>query len=118
MPDTDALIVSCTVPDASVGRGIARRIVKEGLCACVNQIPSVTSYYLYEGEFNEDTEELLIIKSDSAHFESLQARITELHPYDVPEIIATAVIAGNKAYMQWLDTSMLLDKKSSSMKKG
>ncbi len=117
MSETDALVVYCTVPDSAVGRSVASSIVKEGLCACVNQIPAVTSYYLYEGKFNEDAEELLIIKTDRAHFESLQARIIELHPYDVPEIIATAITSGSEAYLRWLGASLREDKQISNMKK-
>ena len=102
----DALVVYCTVPDTETGKKIAASIVKEGLCACVNQIPGVTSYYIYDGEFNEDAEELLIIKSDNARFERLRARIIELHPYDIAEIIATAITTGDEAYLRWLEAPM------------
>lgn len=106
MQERDALVVYCTVPDAQAGKTIARDIVEAGLCACVNQIPAVTSYYIYEGKFNEDAEELLIIKTDNAYFERLKERIIELHPYDIPEVIATAVTRGDEAYLQWLETSL------------
>lgn len=100
------MIVLCTVPSAEEGKKIATVLVKEGLCACVNRIPSVTSYYIYEGDFCEDSEELLVIKTLPRHFERLEARILELHPYDVPEIIATDITAGNEAYMEWLKGSL------------
>ena len=98
----NALVVYCSVPDAAVGKDIARTIVQEGLCACVNKIPSVTSYYIYNGEFNEDSEELLVIKTHASHLKQLQDRIIELHPYDVPEIIATEIVSGSETYLQWL----------------
>lgn len=96
------MIVFCTVPSADVGRHIATALVTEGLCACVNQVPAVTSYYIYEGEFCEEGEVLLIIKTLPSHFTRLERRISELHPYEVPEIIATEIAAGNESYMQWL----------------
>jgi periplasmic divalent cation tolerance protein len=96
------MIVFCTVPSAEEGKRIATALVKEGLCACVNQLPSVTSYYIYDGEFCEDGEELLVIKTLPTHYERLEARIIELHPYDVPEVIATDIKEGSEAYMKWL----------------
>jgi periplasmic divalent cation tolerance protein len=100
------IVVYCTVPDTKTGETIARFLVKEGLCACVNRLPAVTSYYIYEGEYCEDNEELLIIKSDAAHFKALERRISELHPYDVPEIIASEIVEGSGAYLKWLGDSL------------
>lgn len=100
------LIVYCTVPDGETGREIAKTLVSEGICACVNRLPSVTSYYIYEGEFCEDSEELLLIKSDAEHYAALERRIIELHPYEVPEIIASEIARGSDAYLKWLNESL------------
>ena len=100
------MIVYCTVPSAEEGKRIATALVKEGLCACVNRIPSVTSYYIYDGKFCEDAEELLVIKTLPSHFERLERRIVELHPYEVPEIIATEITAAGSAYLKWLEGSL------------
>ena len=100
------MIVYCTVPSAEVGTEIARALVEEGLCACVNRIPGVTSTYIYEGKLCEDAEELLIIKTFPSHFERLEVRIRELHPYDLPEIIATDITAGSEPYMRWLKNAL------------
>ena len=100
------MIVYCTVPDKASGEKIARALVTEGLCACVNRIPAVTSYYIYEDKFCEDSEELLIIKTDAAHFQAVEKRIAELHPYDVPEVIATEIKAGSAGYMKWLKEAL------------
>jgi len=100
------LIVFCTVPDEKSAKDIAYTLVKEGLCACVNQIPKVTSYYIYEDEFCEDNELLLLIKTASSHFKRLQDRIKELHPYDVPEIIGTGISEISPEYEKWLLTAL------------
>lgn len=100
------LIVYCTVPDAVTGRLIAEAVVREQLCACVNRIPGIASHYIYEGEYCEDAEELLVIKTTAAFFRRLEACITALHPYDVPEIIATAIADGNAEYLAWLEASV------------
>ncbi|MEJ2499839.1 MAG: divalent-cation tolerance protein CutA [Campylobacterales bacterium] len=76
------------------------------MCACINRVPGLTSHYIYEDEYCEDAEELLLIKTTATAFERLKARIEALHPYDVPEIIATGITEGNEAYLAWLKNSV------------
>ena len=99
---TEAFIVYCTVPDPRAGRTIAETLVKEGLCACVNRVPGVTSHYIYGETYCEAAEELLLIKTTAEAFERLKTRIEALHPYDTPEILATGVIGGNEGYLAWV----------------
>lgn len=106
MSEVKAVIAYCTVPNVATGKKIAKTVVEEGLCACVNLIPGITSFFIYEGEFGEESEELLIIKTDVAHFSVLKERITQLHPYEVPEIIAAEVADGNEAYLKWLGDAL------------
>lgn len=47
-----------------------------------------------------------MIKSTAEAFERLKKHLEALHPYDVPEIIATPLSAGNEAYLQWLESSV------------
>ncbi len=100
------MIVFCTVPDREQARAISRALVEEGLCACVNVLPQVTSFYVYEGKFCEEDELLLMIKTDKAHYAVLEQRIKTLHSYEVPEIIATSIEAGSKEYLQWLKKAL------------
>lgn len=99
------LTVLCTVPDASTGQTIARTLVHEGLAACVNLLPGITSVYRWQGEVQENPELLLIIKTTQARYPALEARIKELHPYEVPEIIAHRIEAGLKSYLEWITQS-------------
>ncbi len=99
------LTVLCTVPDASTGQTIARTLVHEGLAACVNLLPGITSVYRWQGEVQENPELLLIIKTTQARYPALEARIKELHPYEVPEIIAHKIEAGLKSYLEWIAQS-------------
>ena len=100
------MIVFCTVPDETTAQSIARAVVEERLCACVNQIPKIKSYYIYEEEFCEDDEILLLIKTASSHFKALEKRLIELHPYDVPEIIATPITEASSEYKSWMLKSL------------
>jgi periplasmic divalent cation tolerance protein len=103
--DNQPLVVYCTCPDQATAEHIAEVIVSEQLAACVNLIPRLTSIYRWQGEIQRDAEELLIIKTRSAVYPLLEARIGELHPYDTPEIIALPIQAGSAAYLDWIADS-------------
>ena len=77
--------------------------MERGLAACVNILPGVESVYRWQGEIERDDEILLLIKSDTAHFGALEDTISNLHPYEVPEILAVPVEAGHQPYLEWID---------------
>ncbi len=96
------ILVLCTCPDdASAGR-LADALVIEKLAACVNALPGLRSTYVWQGEVCRDAEVLLVIKTTRERFTALEARVLELHPYEVPEIIALPIEAGHKPYLDWL----------------
>lgn len=95
-----AWVVLLTAPTKD-GRRLQQTLVKEHLAACVNLLP-VASCYSWKGKVVNDREVLLLIKTRPALFARLKKRIQALHPYDVPEIIALPVRAGNTEYLQWL----------------
>lgn len=96
------LTVFCTVPDPETARRIAQTVVHEGLAACVNLLPELTSVYRWQGEVQENTELLLIIKTRQEHYPALEDRIKALHPYEVPEIIALGIEVGSRSYLDWI----------------
>ena len=101
----DALELHVTMPDKERAASRARALVDEGLAACVNIVPGVQSIYQWEGRLQEDEEVLCLIKTRPAVFDRARARILELHPYEVPEILAFAVDNGSPAYLDWLKKS-------------
>lgn len=100
----NVLLAFCTCPDEATAAGIAEALVKERLAACVNRLPALTSVYLWQGNMESDTETLLLIKTTSARFDALCERLVELHPYELPEIIATPVTQGLPEYLKWVST--------------
>ncbi len=98
-----ALVLS-TVPSVEIGRKIARDIVESRLAACVNLVPNLTSVYEWEDKLQEEPEVLLIIKTTSDLVERLRARIAEIHPYAVPEIIAIPIMSGHEKYLEWIQS--------------
>jgi len=104
---SDALVCYCTCPDEAVARRLAERAVEAGLAACVNLVPGVQSVYRWEGKVTADTEWLLIIKTDIAHFPALDDFVRGEHPYELPELIAVPVATGSRPYLEWLHRSLV-----------
>ena len=97
------IVVFVTAPGAEDASRIGRALVEEGLCACANVVGSIRSIYRWEGEVRDDAEALLVLKTRDALFARLEARVRELHSYDVPEIIALPITAGSEPYLLWID---------------
>jgi periplasmic divalent cation tolerance protein len=101
MTSTDARVVFCTFPSPDKAGEIARVLVTEKLAACVNILDAL-SIYVWKDELQNDNETLAIIKTSADCFEALTKRIVELHPYEVPEVIALPVLDGHTPYLAWL----------------
>jgi periplasmic divalent cation tolerance protein len=99
---TDLVVVLCTVPDEEVGASLARTIVGKRLAACVNLVPGLRSIYSWKGEIQDDGEVLLVMKTRESLFGELRERITSLHPYDVPEIVALPAADCHGPYLDWV----------------
>jgi periplasmic divalent cation tolerance protein len=109
--NSGVIAVLCTAPAAApAGRlgaeALARALVEEGLAACVNVIPGVRSWFRWEGKVDVADELLLVAKTTAGSVARLQARIVELHPYDVPEVLRLPVDDGLPAYLQWVRDSV------------
>jgi len=98
------IVVLITVPSKEVGKKISERLLGKKLVACVNVVGSIKSLYTWGNKVCEDDEFLLICKSKMSLFKSeLVPSVNELHPYDVPEIIALPIILGNESYLDWIE---------------
>jgi periplasmic divalent cation tolerance protein len=99
---TDYIMVFITVKSDKEGEKIASALLKEKLAACVNVIDGVKSFFRWKGQISTENEVLLIAKTKDVLFDSLKKRVLELHSYEVPEIIATSILAGSKKYLDWI----------------
>lgn len=84
---------------------LAGALVRARLAACVNIISNVRSIYSWKGEVCDDPEALMVIKTRAALFDGLREKVVELHPYDVPEVIALPIVEGHPPYIKWLEES-------------
>jgi periplasmic divalent cation tolerance protein len=103
---SDALVVLVTVPSAESANELAEALVGERLAACVNVVGGVRSIYRWQGAIERDDELLCVCKTTRAAFERLRARVVELHPYDVPEVVALPIEAGHAPYLAWITASV------------
>jgi periplasmic divalent cation tolerance protein len=99
-------IVLCTVPDLDTAEEMANILIADNLAACVNIIPGITSVYRWEDRIEQSDELLLLVKSGATAYKALQAKIVDLHPYELPEIIAVPIQDGLPAYLNWLKQSL------------
>lgn len=100
---TEQVIVALSsCPDEAAAQRLAQALVSEQLATCVNRLPGMTSTYFWDGRLQDEAEILLIIKTTAARLAELQARLTALHPYDLPELVALPVVGGNEPYLQWV----------------
>jgi periplasmic divalent cation tolerance protein len=100
------MLVVTTFGDAEKATEVANLLVEDQLAACVNILPAVYSVYRWEGEVQASNEVMCFIKTTEAKFEQLRARLVELHPYDLPEVIGLPIKAGHAPYLEWLAASV------------
>ena len=98
---TDYIVVYVTAPEEEAV-DLAKTLVEERLVACVNLVPGLRSIYWWQGKVEDEPEVLCIMKTRSNLFESLRDRVRELHSYEVEEIIALPILAGNLPYLDWI----------------
>ena len=96
------LLVLSTFPDVDTARRIVRACVEERLVACGNLVPGVESIYRWKGQIETATEVFVMFKTTVESYPRLEARITELHPYEVPEIVALSPSGGLPKYLEWI----------------
>ena len=100
MGEEKVIIILSTVP-ADEGARIAKTLVSERLVACVNATP-VRSCYRWKGEICHEREDLLVMKTRESLFPRVMERLREIHPYEVPEILAVPVWGGFRPYLEWV----------------
>src|SRR5262245_14557916 len=85
---------------------IAAALVERRLAACVQVAGPITSTFRWEGEVQTATEWQCIAKTRAALYAGVEAAIRELHPYQVPEIVAMPIASGSEAYLEWIDAEV------------
>jgi len=104
-PPSQCVIVLTTLPaDADAG-AFAETLVNERLAACVSIGAEMTSVYAWKGAVERARERQLVVKTVQEKVPLVKARLTTLHPYEVPELLVLAVADGGEAYLAWVRES-------------
>ncbi|MFV0462814.1 MAG: divalent-cation tolerance protein CutA [Nostocoides sp.] len=94
--------VHITVPDPELAQLIATELVQARLAACVQILGPMLSVFHWRDELQTNREYLLTVKTLDAAFEALSAKVTALHTYDLPEIVALPILRVTPEYAQWV----------------
>jgi periplasmic divalent cation tolerance protein len=102
----EVVLVLTTIAAEADGAALGRTLVGERLAACVNVLSAMTSVYRWKGEVEQDHEKQVVIKTTRHLLAALEARLRELHSYELPEFLVIATGGGSEAYLQWVEESV------------
>lgn len=100
--DSQVRSVYMTFPDEESAVRVSSALLQENLIACANLLPGARSLYRWEGEVQDDREVVAFAKTTRERLASLTKRVEELHPYDVPCVVALRVDGGDRRYLEWV----------------
>lgn len=102
-----ALVVLTTLGDEDEARKLVTALVAERLVACGTLLTGARSIYRWEEELTEESEVVVLLKTDVAKWDALCAAVKERHPYQVPELLALPVARGLDLYLSWLTSEVV-----------
>jgi periplasmic divalent cation tolerance protein len=103
--NADVRIVLTTIGSETDALNLARPLVDEHLAACVNVLPAMVSIYRWKGSIEQDKEHQIVIKTSSDRLPALEARLRQIHPYELPEFLVLDA-GGGAAYLAWVRESV------------
>jgi periplasmic divalent cation tolerance protein len=98
----DIVLVLTTVPNAVLAETIASALIEARLAACVNVLAPMTSVYHWEGRIQRDEELQIVIKTTRDRIQAIEAKVGELHTYELPELLVVSVEGGSERYLKWV----------------
>jgi len=99
-------MVITTTPKKNHAQKICRVLAKKYLAACCQIVGPIESHYVWKNRVEVNKEYLCLIKTTKARYKELEKAIKKIHPYEVPEIIATDISNGYKPYLNWLGNAV------------
>ena len=100
--DDEFCEVVVTASDAGWLARFTRTVVEERLAACGHLTEPIRSVYRWDGAIHDEPEARVALHTRRALVPAIVARTGELHPYDVPCVIALPLVGGNPAYLRWI----------------
>ena len=103
---SDIWQVSTTTGTREIAERIAAELVDLRLAACVQISGPITSTYRWQGQIENAEEWLCTAKTSRQHLPAIQELLKRLHPYELPELVATPIVGGSEAYLKWLEEQL------------
>lgn len=103
---TDFVQITTTTGNRQDAEQIAAELISRRLAGCVQVSGPITSTFRWQGKVETAEEWVCVIKTSRAQVAAVQAALAEIHPYEVPEVIATPIVAGSTAYLKWLEEQL------------
>ena len=103
------ILVFTSLGSMEAARTFVRQLLDEHLVACGTILPRAESIYRWEGKVTASEESVVLLKTARAKWDALSARVRDLHPYDVPELLAVPVDAGFDKYLAWVSAETMAE---------
>jgi len=100
------VIIYTTTGSREEAQTIGNYLVQNKLAACVNIIPNIESIYEWENKLHQDSEFLLMVKTDAKYKNEIQQALDHHHSYDLPEMIMVDIAYGNPKYLEWMNNNL------------
>ena len=102
MENEEKVVIYITTGTDEEARKVAEELLKQRKAACVSILPGVSSIFWWQDKLDSAQEILLIVKTKASLVDEIVRLVTEIHSYDVPEIIALPIVGGNRDYLEWI----------------
>ena len=97
-----AILIYVTCENEKEASKIAQKLVSSDIVACANIIPHTKAVFKWEGSIYEQSEAILILKSQTARSKEIIEEIKAVHSYDLPCILSLKIKDGNTEFLQWI----------------
>lgn len=94
------------MPDQATAERLGATLVQERLAACAQVVGPVSSTYRWQGRVERSEEWYCHLKTTHARLPAIERRVRELHPYELPELVAVPLVDGDQQYLQWIEESV------------
>src|SRR5439155_24030674 len=98
----EAIQVVTTTSEKKDAETLAQAVLDNRLGACVQISGPIESRYWWNGRIETAAEWTVTIKTRRELYKPLEKLLLDLHSYDQPEILATAVAEVSAGYLKWL----------------
>src|SRR5438067_3806047 len=96
------VFVYTTYPSLVEAEKAGRALVERRLCACVNILPGMVSFYRWQGAIERGDEVVMIIKTRASLSEDVRAAVKAMHSYSTPAILVLPIESVDQSYLAWL----------------